>query len=173
MEKGYVQIYTGNGKGKTTAALGLITRAVGNNFKIFFIQFMKGTEYGELNTIKNFKTVTYERYGTGKFIRKKEFVTEKDIELARAGYESLKRALLSSNYDIVVADEIIGTLKFELITVDEIKDLIKNKPQTTEFILTGRNAPSELIELADLVTEMKEVKHYFQKGVPARVGIEK
>lgn len=81
--------------------------------------------------------------------------------------------MLSSNYDIVVADEIIGTLKFELITVDEIKDLIKNKPQTTEFILTGRNAPSELIELADLVTEMKEVKHYFQKGVPARVGIEK
>lgn len=173
MEKGYVQIYTGNGKGKTTAALGLITRAVGNNFKVFFIQFMKGREYGELNTIANFKTVTHERYGTGKFIRKKELVTEEDIKLARTGYESLKKALLSSNYDIVVADEIIGTLKFDLITVDEIKYLIKNKPQTTEFILTGRNAPVELIELADLVTEMKEVKHYFQKGVPARVGIEK
>lgn len=173
MEKGYVQIYTGNGKGKTTAALGLITRAVGNNFKVFFIQFMKGKEYGELNTIENFKTVTHERYGTGKFIRKKEFVTEEDIKLARAGYESLKRALLSSDYDIVVADEIIGTLKFDLLTIDEIKYLIENKPQTTELILTGRNAPSELIELADLVTEMKEVKHYFQKGVMARVGIEK
>ena len=91
----------------------------------------------------------------------------------REGYETLKKALLSGNYDIVVADEILGTLKFDLISVDEVKFLIQNKPETTELILTGRNAPDELIELADLVTEMKEVKHYFQKGVMARVGIEK
>jgi len=146
MEKGYVQIYTGNGKGKTTAALGLITRAVGNNFKIFFCQFLKGRDYGELHTLKKFETVVHERYGRGVFIRSKEFVTD---------------------------DEILGTLRYDLISVDEIKFLIENKPETTELVLTGRNAPDELIELADLVTEMKEVKHYFQKGVMARKGIEK
>ena len=173
MEKGYVQIYTGNGKGKTTAALGLITRAVGNNFKTFFCQFMKGRDYGELHTLKRFETVTHVRFGRGVFIRKKELVTDEDIRLMREGYETLKKALLSGNYDIVVADEILGTLKFDLISVDEVKFLIQNKPETTELILTGRNAPDELIELADLVTEMKEVKHYFQKGVMARVGIEK
>lgn len=173
MEKGYVQIYTGNGKGKTTAALGLVTRAVGNNFKVFFCQFMKGTDYGEIKTLALFPTVKHERYGRGVFIRKKENVTEEDINLMRAGYESLKNALLSKNYDIVVADEIFAALKFDLISIDEIKFLIENRSENTELILTGRNAPNEIIELADLVTEMKEVKHYFQKGVYARVGIEK
>lgn len=173
MEKGYVQIYTGNGKGKTTAALGLITRAVGNNFKVFFCQFMKGTDYGEIKTLADFPTVKHERYGRGVFIRKKEFLTDEDISLARAGYESLKSALLSGEYDIVVADEIFVTLRFDLITVDEIKFLIVNKPKNTELILTGRNAPNDIIELADLVTEMKEIKHYFKQGVAARKGIEK
>lgn len=173
MEKGYVQIYTGNGKGKTTAALGLITRAVGNNFKIFFCQFMKGTDYGEIKTIASFPTVKHERYGRGVFIRKKELVTEEDIKLMRNGYESLKNALLSKEYDIIIADEIFVGLRFELITIEEIIFLIKNKPEQTELILTGRNAPDEIIELADLVTEMKEVKHYFKQGVYARKGIEK
>ncbi len=173
MERGYVQIYTGKGKGKTTAALGIITRAVGNNFKVFFCQFMKGTDYGEIKTIEKFETVTHKRYGRGVFIRKKEFVTEEDKKLARRGYESLKEAIFSEKYDIVIADEIIGTLKFDLISVDEIKFLIENKPESVELILTGRNAPEELIELADLVTEMKEIKHYFRKGVYARKGIEK
>ena len=134
---------------------------------------MKGRDYGELHTLKRFETVTHVRFGRGVFIRKKELVTDEDIRLMREGYETLKKALLSGNYDIVVADEILGTLKFDLISVDEVKFLIQNKPETTELILTGRNAPDELIELADLVTEMKEVKHYFQKGVMARVGIEK
>jgi len=146
MQKGYTQIYTGNGKGKTTAALGLITRAVGS---------------------------THERYGRGVFIRSKEYVTDEDKKLMREGYESLKNALLSGKYDIVIADEILGTLRYDLISIDEIKFLIENKPETTELVLTGRNAPDELIEMADLVTEMKEVKHYFQKGVMARKGIEK
>lgn len=173
MERRYVQIYTGNGKGKTTAALGIITRAVGNNFKIFFCQFLKGTDYGEIKTIANFPTVKHERYGRGTFIRKKEFVTDEDIKLMKEGYESLKNALLSKNYDIVIADEIFGALKYDLISLDEIKLLIKNKPEQTELILTGRNAPEEIIELADLVTEMKEIKHYFKQGVFARKGIEK
>ena len=163
MEKGYVQIYTGNGKGKTTAALGLLTRAVGHNFKIFLCQFLKGRDYGELHTLKKFETVTHERYGRG----------DEDKKLMREGYESLKNALLRGKYDIVIADEILGTLRYDLISVDEIKFLIKNKPETTELILTGRNAPDELIEMADLVTEMREVKHYFQKGIMSRKGIEK
>ena len=121
MEKGYVQIYTGNGKGKTTAALGLITRAVGNNFKIFFCQFLKGRDYGELHTLQKFETVTYERYGRGVFIKSKEFVTDEDKKLMREGYESLKNALLSGKFDIVIADEILGTLRYDLISVDEIK----------------------------------------------------
>ena len=173
MEKGYTQIYTGNGKGKTTAALGLITRAVGSNFKIFLCQFLKGRDYGELYTLKKFETVTHERYGRGVFIKNKEFVTDEDKKLMREGYESLKNALLRGKYDIVIADEILGTLRYDLISVDEIKFLIKNKPETTELILTGRNAPDELIEMADLVTEMREVKHYFQKGIMSRKGIEK
>lgn len=173
MEKGYVQIYTGNGKGKTTATLGLITRAVGHNLKIFFCQFLKGRDYGELNTLKKFETVTHERYGRGVFIKSKEFVTDEDKKLMREGYESLKNALLSENYDIVIADEIFGAFKYDLISLDEIKFLIKNKPVQTELILTGRNAPDEIIELADLVTEMREIKHYFKKGVYARKGIEK
>ena len=173
MEKGYTQIYTGNGKGKTTAALGLITRAVGSNLKIFLCQFLKGRDYGELYTLKKFETVTHERYGRGVFIRSKEYVTDEDKKLMREGYESLKKALLSGKYDIVIADEILGTLRYDLISIEEIKFLIKNKPETTEFVLTGRNAPDELIEMADLVTEMREVKHYFQKGVMARKGIEK
>ena len=143
MEKGYVQIYTGNGKGKT------------------------------LHTLKKFETVVHERYGRGVFIRSKEYVTDEDKKLMREGYESLKSALLSKEYDIVIADEILGTLRYDLISIDEIKFLIENKPETTELVLTGRNAPEELIELADLVTEMKEVKHYFQKGIMARKGIEK
>ena len=120
-----------------------------------------------------FETVVHERYGRGVFIRSKEFVTDEDRKLMREGYESLKSALLSKEYDIVIADEILGTLRYDLISVDEIKFLIENKPETTELVLTGRNAPEELIELADLVTEMREVKHYFQKGVMARKGIEK
>ena len=173
MEKGYTQIYTGNGKGKTTAALGLLTRAVGHNFKIFLCQFLQGRDYGELHTLKKFETVTHERYGRGVFIKNKEFVTDEDKKLMREGYESLKNALLRGKYDIVIADEILGTLRYDLISVDEIKFLIKNKPETTELILTGRNAPDELIEMADLVTEMREVKHYFQKGIMSRKGIEK
>ena len=173
MKKGYVQIYTGNGKGKTTAALGLITRAVGSNFKVFFCQFLKGRDYGELHTLEKVETVTHVRYGRGVFIKSKEFVTDEDIKLMREGYETLKNALLSADYDIVIADEILGTLRYDLISVEEIKFLIKNKPETTELVLTGRNAPNELIELADLVTEMKEDHHYFQKRVMARKGIEK
>ena len=104
------------------------------------------------------------------FIRSKEFVTDEDKKLMREGYESLKNALLSKKYDIVIADEILGTLRYDLISVDEIKFLIENKPETTELVLTGRNAPNELIELADLVTEMKEVKTLFSKRCYGKKG---
>ncbi len=173
MERGYVQIYTGNGKGKTTASLGLIMRALGNDFKVLLIQFLKGRDYGELHSLSKFESLKISRYGRGVFIKSKENLTDEDVFLARNGYEHLKNALLSDEYDLIVADEILGTLRYDLISIDEIKNLIKIKNEKVEFVLTGRNAPQELIDMADLVTEMKEIKHYFKKGIMARKGIEK
>lgn len=173
MERGYVQIYTGDGKGKTTASLGLIVRALGNNFNVLLIQFLKGRDYGELHSLEKFENLKIERFGRGVFIKSKENVTEEDIDLTRAGFEILKNSLSSNKYDLIVADEILGTLRYDLISCEEIENLIKNKPENVELVLTGRNAPEKLIELADLVTEMKEIKHYFKKGIMARKGIEK
>lgn len=171
--KSYVQIYTGNGKGKTTAALGLIVRALGNDFKILLVQFLKGRDYGELHSLAKFENLEIKRFGRGVFIRDKENVTDEDIQLTRSGYELLKENISKDKYDLIVADEILGTLRYDLISVDEIKWLIENKNENVELVLTGRNAPQDLIDMADLVTEMKEVKHYFKKGVMARKGIEK
>lgn len=171
--KGYVQIYTGNGKGKTTAALGLIVRALGNDWKILLCQFNKGQNYGELKSLSQFSNLTIKRFGTGKFIRSLENVQELDRELAREGYEFVKKAMLSGEYSLIVCDEIFVARRFGLIRTEEIVELIKEKPEALELVLTGRNAPEEIMELADLVTEMKEVKHYFKQGVKARVGIER
>lgn len=172
-EKTYTQIYTGNGKGKTTASLGLIIRALGNDFNVLLIQFLKGRDYSELHSLEKFEKLSIKRFGRGVFIKSKENLTEEDISLTREGLKELKSALDSGNFDLIVADEILGTLRYDLISVDEIKDLIIHKHPNTELVLTGRNAPQELIDLADLVTEMREIKHYFKKGVMARKGIEK
>lgn len=169
----YVQIYTGNGKGKTTAALGVIVRALGHNYKVLLIQFLKGRDYGELHSLEKFENLTIKRYGRGVFIKDKKNVTIEDKILIRNGYEELKKNISTGEYNIIVADEILGTLRYDLISTEEIKNLILLKNKNTEFIMTGRNAPKELIDLADLVTEMKEIKHYFKKGVMARIGIEK
>lgn len=171
--KGYVQIYTGNGKGKTTASLGLAIRALGNDWKVFLCQFMKGQEYGELRSLERFENLSLTRFGRGVFLRSKENVSEEDIKLAREGYRVAKEALLSGDYPLVILDEIFVAHRFDLISLEEILFLIEQKPEGVELVLTGRGAPEEIIAKADLVTEMKEIKHYFKAGVLARKGIER
>lgn len=170
MEQGYIQLYTGNGKGKTTAALGITLRCLCAGNKVFFGQFMKGQDYSELKAVSYFERLTMKQFGTPSFVNGKP----SDIDLAQAkeGFEVIKEALLSGLYDMVVFDEVNTALHFGLLEIDAVLDLLDQKPGKTEVILTGRYAPQALLDRADLVTEMKEIKHYYQAGVPARVGIE-
>jgi cob(I)alamin adenosyltransferase len=169
--KGYIQVYTGNGKGKTTAAFGLALRAVGAGKKVFFAQFIKGRTYSEIEAVKKFvPDITIKQYGLGCFIVEKP--TEADIQAARKGLSEVADNLKSEKYDMVVLDEANIALYYQLFSIDEFLDVLKNKNLETEVVVTGRYAPPELIEMADLVTEMKEVKHYYNKGIEARKGIE-
>ncbi len=169
--KGYIQVYTGNGKGKTTAALGLAVRAIGAGKKVFFAQFIKGSVYSEMNIVqKMLPAITLKQYGLCCFIEKDP--TEKDIEAARHGLAQVAEIIKSGKYDLVVLDEANMAMYFNLFSIDELLSIVQNKPEHLEIVITGRKAPQELIELADLVTEMKEVKHYYQKGIEAREGIE-
>ena len=171
MEHGLIQIYTGNGKGKTTAALGQTLRACGQGLHIFIAQFAKGQSYGELSSLKRFEElVTLKQYGRGSFIHQKPEAI--DFELARRGWQEAREAAADRNYDIVVLDEIGIALHYKLIEPAEVLDFLKHKPSGVELILTGRNIPSEFFDLADLVTEMREIKHPYQKGIKARKGIE-
>lgn len=169
--KGYIQVYTGNGKGKTTAAIGLSIRAIGAGKKVFFAQFVKGQIYSEVKTIQNLlPSITIKQYGRDCFIYNKP--TQADINLARNGLNELADVISSGKYDLIVLDEANIAVYYNLFQVNELIDLIKRKPYNTEIVITGRYAAAELIEIADLVTEMKEVKHYYTKGVEARLGIE-
>ncbi len=170
--KGYTHVYTGNGKGKTTAALGLTVRALGNDLKVYIGQFMKGQKYGELNTLEKLG-VPVERFGTEDCIISPADVGERDIAKARKGYERVKEILIGGEFDLVILDEICVSTYFNLITPEEILHLMEIKPEGTELVLTGRYAPEKVIEAADLVTEMREVKHYYNSGVMARDGIER
>ena len=171
MHKGYTQIYTGNGKGKTTAAFGLALRASGHGKKIFIGQFVKGMKYGELESIKKFsKTITLKQFGRDCFIYNDP--EPEDIEIARAGWDEVNTIMDDNKIDILILDEIGIAIHYKLISTKEVADFMKRKPDNMELILTGRNMPEELFELADLVTEMREIKHYYKKGVPAREGIE-
>lgn len=170
--KGYIQVYTGDGKGKTTAALGLVVRAVGAGKKVFFAQFVKGHIYSEIKTLQqHFPSVEVRQYGLNCFICNAP--TEADITAARKGFDEVTDIILSGEYDIVILDEANIATCYNLFSVDELIALLKQKPENTEIIITGRYAAPELIALADLVTEMQEVKHYYNKGVQARVGIER
>ncbi len=171
LEKGYVQVYTGNGKGKTTAALGITLRAICAGNKVFFGQFMKGQDYSEKKAVEHLPGLTMVQFGESYFISGKP--GEKDIEDARKGLFQMEAALISGEYDLVVFDEINTSLFFGLLSVEEVLDVLEKRPETTEVVLTGRYAPEEIKEYADLVTEMKEIKHYYEAGVQARVGIEK
>jgi len=174
LKKGYVQVYTGNSKGKTTAALGLAFRAMGRGFRTYMGQFMKGVLYGELEAAKMASPyITMEQYGDDTFIHVKYPPNEKDVQKAQAGLEKAKKAMFSGEYDIIVFDEINTAHYFNLITTDQMLDIIKNKPENVEVVFTGRYAPQEVIDAADLVTEMVEIKHYYQNGVEARDGIER
>lgn len=169
--KGYIQVYTGNGKGKTTAAFGQALRALGAGFTVFIGQFVKGKMYHENKATARFlKNITIKQYGLGCFIV--DTPTYKDIEAAQKGLDEMKKIIHSGVYDMVIMDEVNIALYFKLFDVDKIVELMKNKPDQVELILTGRYAPDEIIDLADMVTEMKEVKHYYQKGIQAREGIE-
>ena len=172
LTKGYVQVYTGDGKGKTTAALGLALRASGHGMRTYIGQFMKGQHYGELDAFRDSLLVTIEQYGDVRCIRREE-VTPEHIAQAQQGLERVRQAMLSDRYDIIVLDEVNVTIWFGLLTVEEVMALLDQQPAHVEVILTGRRAPPELIERADLVTEMREVKHYYQQEVPARTGIER
>ena len=170
---GLVEIYTGDGKGKTTAALGLAFRALGHGIRTYIGQFMKGYSYGEVKALKFVKPyIKIEKYGKKGFIHVKKEPEREDIELARKGLEKAKKALYSGKYGIVILDEAITALFFNLLKIDDLIDFIRNKPKEIELVLTGRYAPQRLIEEADLVTEMKEIKHPYRKGVKARKGIE-
>lgn len=170
--KGYVQVYTGNGKGKTTAAIGLAVRAVGAGKKVFIGQFVKGMHYSELDSIgKLLPAITLKQYGEGCFIFNAP--TQTDIDAAREGLREIAEIIQSDKYDIVILDEANIAVYYNLFTVDELIEIISQKPERTEIIITGRYATQKLIEYADLVTEMTEIKHYYQQGVQARVGIEK
>jgi cob(I)alamin adenosyltransferase len=171
--KGYVHIYTGNGKGKTTAALGLAFRAMGRGLKTYIGQFMKGQFCSELKSAEmSYPYITIEQYGRSGFHQDPEFPEEADLRMAQEGLARATAAMLSGEYQIIVLDEIVTCEPFGVISLEEILELIRIKPYGLELILTGRYALPELIEAADLVTEMREVKHYYQKKVPARDGIE-
>ncbi|WP_312908643.1 cob(I)yrinic acid a,c-diamide adenosyltransferase [Tissierella praeacuta] len=171
MGKGYIHVYTGNGKGKTTAALGLSLRAIFAGKKVFFGQFIKGMDYSELEGQRYLPNFKIQQFGRDCFIYNNP--TDEDIRMAKEGLEICKRILNSHEYDIVVLDEINIATYYRLLDPDDIIDILKNREPKIEVILTGRYADEKIIEFADLVTEMKEIKHYYYRGVEARKGIEK
>ncbi len=174
LEKGYAQVYTGNCKGKTTAALGLAFRAMGRGLKTYIGQFMKGQEYGELNSAKMVKPyITIEQYGREGFVHVQNPPEQLDVEKAADGLVRARKAMLSGEYDIVVFDEILTAQAFHLISVEQIPDMVRTRPEKVEVVVTGRHAPQEIIDAVDLVTEMVEIKHYCRRGVMARDGIER
>jgi len=172
LEKGLVQVYTGDGKGKTSAAFGLALRAVGRGLKVYVIQFIKGGfDYGELYVVERLPNFRLKAFGRGKFVTDVPPTTD-DVKLAKEAFKLAREVVGSGEYDIVVLDEINVALHLKLIGINEVVDLIKRKPKHVELVLTGRYVPLEIVELADLVTEMREVKHPYIKGVPPRKGIE-
>jgi len=172
LEQGLIQVYTGNGKGKTSSAFGLALRAMGRGLKVYVIQFIKGGfDYGELYIVDKLPNLKLKAFGRGKFVTEKP-PNKKDVKLAVEALALAEEVVKSGEYDIVILDEINVALNLKLIHLEKVLELIRNKPAHVELVLTGRYAPKEIIEAADYVTEMKEVKHPFSKGCQARKGIE-
>src|SRR5271157_4400855 len=171
LKKGFVHVYTGYGKGKTTAAIGLAVRAAGAGLKVFIAQFLKGQKCSELRSLRKLgKTITLKQFGSGCFVMGKP--SPQDVTLATRGFESSKRAVFSKKYDLVILDEVCCAISLNMIDLQSMKLLIAEKPENVEIILTGRNAPPEILRVADLVTDMNQVCHYYNAGVRARRGIE-
>jgi len=171
--KRYIQIYTGNGKGKTTAAVGQAIRAAGHGLKTFIVMFMKNHPYGEIKTLKNLSDwITVEQYGDDDFVFRKEPPSDEDKDTARKALSRAREAMLSGDYDIVILDEICVAVYFGLLGTDDVMPFLEEKPDNVELILTGRYCPDEWIDRVDLVTRMDEIKHYYQKGILAREGFE-
>jgi len=170
--KGYIHVYTGDGKGKTTAALGLALRSAGHGMGVFIGQFMKGIQYGEIHALSHISGIEVEQFGDEVCIRRED-VTEEYREHARRGLQVIAQVMARKKHQVVIMDEICVTLWFGILTLPEVMAVIREKPDDVELILTGRRAPKELIDCADLVTEMTEIKHYYTKGVLARDGIER
>lgn len=172
LNKGYVHVYTGNGKGKTTAAIGLAIRAAGAGLRVLFVQFIKGASSSEITALKMFSDqISVRQYGRGRFIKGEP--CREDVEAAVRGLAEIKQALSDRGYDVVVLDEANIAIQCDLFPLDKLVELIACKPPDVEMVITGRYAHPFLVDCADVVTEMKEVKHYYQKGIMARVGIEK
>ena len=171
MIKGLIQVYTGDGKGKTTAALGLALRAAGRNMKVLIVQFMKKWDYGELHSVKLIPDITLETFGTKDFVYKGK-AKKIDYDEAEKAFSFGVEGIQSGNYDIVIFDELNMALYYELLDLKKVVEKLKGKPDNVEIVITGRKAPEEIIKIADLVTEMREVKHPYQKGIEARIGIE-
>ena len=169
---GLVIVHTGNGKGKTTAALGLALRATGQGFRVLMLQFIKsGRNYGELNAARHVPGLEIVPMGRG-FVKTNPHPRVEDLEMARATFETAREKIRSGDYDMVILDEINYAVQFGLLDVQDVLELIRSKPPEVHLVLTGRNARPEVIEVADLVTEMREVKHPYQKGIKAQKGIE-
>ena len=171
MVNGLIQVYTGDGKGKTTAALGLALRAAGRNMKVLIVQFMKKWDYGELHSVYLIPNILLMPFGTKDFVYKGK-VKKIDYEEAKKAFSLGIVGMQSGDYDIVIFDELNMALYYELLDLNEVVEKLKRKPDNVEVVITGRRAPEEIIEIADLVTEMKEIKHPYQKGIEARKGIE-
>lgn len=175
LEKGLVQIYTGNGKGKTTASIGLGVRAYGNGLKVIMIQFLKSGVTGELNVLnklgENFKVYRFEKEKdfTWNLTEEQKDELKKEIN---EGFNFAKKVVEENNCDMLILDEVMAAINGGYIQEDEVIKLLNNKNDKMEIVLTGRNVSERIAEKSDLITEMKEVKHYFQKGIPARQGIE-
>lgn len=173
LEKGFIQIYTGNGKGKTTSAIGQAVRAAGYGLKTYFVQFMKEYPYNEIISLSHLSEwITIEQICGDEFVLKKVPAPPEEIKKAKEALTRATDKMLSGKYDLIILDEVCVAIYFGLIKVEDVLPVITSKPENVELILTGRYCPQELIEIADLVTEMNEVKHYYSRGVLSRKGIE-
>ncbi len=172
LDKGLIQVYTGDGKGKTTAALGLAMRAAGQGLKVYIVQFMKGwPHYGELTTVARQPNITFKQFGRPDFVDR-ENPDPVDVRMAQQALDHARQVVKSAEYDLVILDEVNVALEWKLIQLQDVLSLLEEKPAAVELVLTGRYAHPEIIARADLVTEMREIKHPYQRGLSGRRGID-